>query len=65
MRDLSDEELLKATAAARSAAHAAPFAEWSMDHRGHSAIVHHTSAWATRSNEWLALTAEVRRRGLK
>lgn len=38
----------------RRAAHEAPFAEWSMDHRGHTSIVKHTSAWATRSNEWLA-----------
>lgn len=36
----------------REAAHIAPFAEFSMDHRGHTAIVNHTNAWATRGNEW-------------
>lgn len=62
---LSDQELLVKTADARGASHRAPFAEWSMDHRGHSAIINHTSAWADRSNEFFDLMAEVDRRGLK
>lgn len=61
---MTNEELLLATARALDAAHHAPFAEWSMDHRGHSAIVNHTRAWADRGNEWAALAAEVDRRGL-
>ena len=61
---MTDAELLEATAKARKAAHDAPFAEWSMDHKGHSFIVNHTSAWATRSNEWMALKEECERRGL-
>lgn len=61
---LSDDELLKAIAVARKLAHDAPFAEWSKDHTGHSAIVNHTSAWSTRANEWMELVEEARRRGL-
>ncbi len=38
----------------RKLAHEAPFAEYSMDHRGHTAIVHHTNAWADRGREWMA-----------
>lgn len=64
LRALSDSALLGRTKEARRAAHAAPFAEWSMDHRGHSAIINHTSAWATRSREWMDLANEVDRRGL-
>jgi len=37
----------------RKMAHEAPFAEWSMDHRGHSSIVNHTSAWARLGNDWV------------
>lgn len=62
---MNDHELLTKTAAARGLAHRAPFAEWSKDHRGHSAIVHHTRGWADRSNEFFGLMAEVNRRGLK
>lgn len=62
---MTDEELLAKVSAARGAAHRAPFAEWSKDHRGHSSIVNHTSAWATRGNELMALAEEVDRRGLK
>jgi hypothetical protein len=61
----SDEQLLKATAAARGAAHRAPLAEWSKDHLGHSSIVYHTHAWADRSNEFSNLVAEIKRRGLE
>lgn len=61
---VTNEQLLQRTAAARGEAHRAPFAEWSKDHRGHSAIVNHTSAWATRSNEFIDLAAECKRRGL-
>ena len=61
---MTDAELLAAEKTARKAAHDAPFAEWSMDHKGHSAIINHTSAWATRSHEWMELAAECDRRGL-
>lgn len=37
----------------RKLAHNAPLAEWSKDHRGHSAIVNHTNAWASRGKEWM------------
>jgi hypothetical protein len=56
MSDLADK-LQRAEAECerlRSLAHEAPFAEWSMDHRGHSSIVNHTNSWATRGNEWMA-----------
>lgn len=61
---MTDAELLERTAQARGLAHRAPFAEWSKDHRGHSAIVHHTRAWTDRSNDFLELMTEVDRRGL-
>lgn len=61
---LSDQELLSKAALAREAAHIAPMAEWSKDHTGHSAIVHHTNAWADRGQEFVNLMSEVRRRGL-
>lgn len=62
---MTDEELLKATSAARGEAHRAPFAEWSKDHTGHSAIVHHTRAWAERGHTFVELMGECRRRGLE
>ncbi len=62
---MTNIELLQKISEARGLAHRAPFAEWSKDHRGHSAIVHHTSAWADKSNEFFELMAEADRRGLK
>lgn len=61
---MTDEELLAKLSAARGLAHRAEFAEWSMDHRGHSSIVNHTNGWAVRGNEFLALAEEADRRGL-
>jgi hypothetical protein len=61
---VTNEELLARTSAARGLAHRAPFAEWSKDHRGHSAIVNHTHAWAERGEDFLTLAAECDRRGL-
>lgn len=63
--DMTDEELLNKTSAALGAAHRAPFAEWSMDHHGHSSIVNHTDAWAKRSKEFMDLIDECLCRGLK
>lgn len=63
--DMTDEELLAKVSAARVLAHRAPFAEWSKDHRGHSSIVNHTTAWAARGYELMALADELERRGLK
>ena len=51
------DELEKAEAECerlRKIAHDAPFAEWSKDHRGHSAIVNHTNAWARAGEDWMA-----------
>lgn len=62
--DMPDEELLAAVSAARGKAHRAPFAEWSKDHRGHSAIIHHTNAWAVESGELVRLCHELTKRGL-
>lgn len=59
---LNDDELAKRVDELRQAAHEAPLAEWSKDHRGHSAIVNHTNAWAQRGNEWLAAKQELERR---
>ena len=64
MRMLNDTELLQRTAQARGKAHRAPFAEWSKDHLGHSAIVRHTDAWTVRSDEFVTLLSECHRRGL-
>lgn len=61
---MTDEELLAKLSAARGAAHRAPFAEWSKDHRGHSSIVNHTNTWATRGSEYEALAEEAGRRRL-
>lgn len=65
MRAMTDQDLILQTSAARGRAHRAPFAEWSKDHEGHSAIVNHTSAWADHGRQWTELAAEVERRGLK
>jgi len=62
---MTDSELLEATSKARGLAHRSPFAEWSKDHTGHSAIVNHTNAWATRALEYIALAAECSRRDLR
>ena len=62
---MTNENLLEAVKVARQRMHDAPLAEWSKDHKGHSAIVHHTSAWAYHSKEWMRLANEVDRRGLK
>ena len=62
---MTNEELLRKVSEARGSAHRAPFAEWSMDHRGHSAIIHHSLAWAARSGEFFALCDELERRGLE
>lgn len=61
---LTDDELLRSTSEARGAAHRAPLQEWSMDHKGHSAIVNHSRAWADRGAEFNALAEECRRRKL-
>ena len=42
----------------RKLAHEAPFAEFSMDHRGHTAIVNHTSAWARAGDDWIKACAK-------
>ena len=62
---MTDAELLAAVSRARGEAHRAPFAEWSMDHKGHSAIVNHTSAWETRGYEFARLYQMCLERGLK
>lgn len=61
---MSDADLIARSRAALGLAHRAPFAEWSTDHRGHSAVVNHTSAWAGHSQEVLEIDRELRRRGL-
>lgn len=62
---MTNEELLNRTAAARGLAHRAGFAEYSKDHKGHTSIIHHTSAWAVRGDEFITLANECERRGLK
>lgn len=61
---MTDEELLAKTSAARGAAHRAPLAKWSKDHRGHSTIINHTTGFADRGNEFMMLADECRRRSL-
>lgn len=61
---MTNEELLAKTSAARGITHRAPFAEWSMDHKGHSSIVHHTNAWAVTGHDFVKLAKECDRRGL-
>jgi dihydrodipicolinate synthase/N-acetylneuraminate lyase len=53
LRTLTDDELLRVTAAARRAAHDAP-----------KAMGNGSRAWADRANDWMRLAAEVDRRGL-
>lgn len=62
---MTDQELLERTAKARGEAHRAPFAEWSKDHTGHSAIVHHTNSWAERGHTFCELMTEIRHRNLQ
>jgi hypothetical protein len=62
--DMTDDELLAATAKARGLAHRAPLQEWSKDHRGHSAIVNHSSAFADRGAEFIVLATDCKARGL-
>lgn len=61
--NLSDEELLKQTLAARHRAHDAPLATYHEDHDGHK-WVEPAPAWSAASREWSELAAEVDRRGL-
>lgn len=60
----SDADFLRRVSVARGVAHRATFAEWSKDHKGHSAIVQHTRAWADKSNGLLTMMPELKRRGL-
>jgi len=62
---MTDEELLRATAIARSAAHTALLNPYRLDHDGHRWVEPLSTAWADKSNEWMRLAAEVDRRGLK
>lgn len=62
---MTDEELLAQTSATLGEAHRAEFAEWSLDHRGHSAIINHKDAWAFRTREFVRLYGELKQRGLK
>lgn len=60
---MSDEELLKATAAARRAAHEAP--KNLFRNADGSGSLGNSTAWADQSREWMRLADEVDRRGLK
>lgn len=62
---MTDEELLRATAAARRAAHDAPMNPYRLDADGHRWVEMVSYAWADRSREWIALLNECDRRGLK
>lgn len=59
-----ERALLAATSAARGEAHRAPRAEYSKDHKGHTSIVNHTSAWAMRGDAFVALADECAEFGL-
>ena len=60
---MTDEELLKATAYARLAAHEAP--KNLFRNADGSGSLGNSRAWADRSNDWMRLADEVDRRGLK
>lgn len=67
---LSDADLLARTASARTAAHGALRGEVTDVNKhgkptGERFITNHTNGWATRSNDWIALSDECSRRGLK
>lgn len=67
--NLSDQELLERTKAARHAAHDAPLAMFCTENKngkptGHHFLDNFTYASADRSREWCALADEVDRRGL-
>lgn len=69
VQQLSDDDLLRRTLAARRAAHDAPLARVSEVNKGGKPtgkrfISEHTDAWARSSREWMRLADEVDRRGL-
>ena len=66
---LSDDQLLAATAEARTAAHQAPLGEKTDVNKngkptGERFITNHTRGYADRANDWVALSDECARRGL-
>lgn len=70
IRQLSDQELLARTLAARRLAHDAPMAAVSEINKfgkptGKRFVSNHTDAWAATSREWMRLADEVDRRGLQ
>jgi len=67
---MTDEELVLKTKEAKKAANEAPLAEVTHVNKngsptGEKFITRHTSAWADRSREWIALSEECDKRGLK
>jgi hypothetical protein len=62
---MTDEELLEKTSKARGNAHRSELSEWSLDHKGHSSIVNHETSWASRGHDFMALSDECAKRGLK
>lgn len=61
---MTDAELLQRLSAARGRAHRAPLAEYSKDHRGHTAIVNHTTGWRSEGAEFIELCEMAEKRGL-
>lgn len=62
---MTNEDLLKATLAARRAAHDAPLNPYRLDHDKHRWVEPQSTAWSDRANDWMKLADEVDRRGLK
>lgn len=67
---MSNADLLSATADARTAAHQAPLGEKTDANKhgkptGERFITNHTSGYAHRANDWIKLSDECVRRGLK
>lgn len=62
---VSDEELILKTKAAKKAAHDAPLNPYRLDANGHRWVEQYSKAWSDRSREWVELSDECDKRGLK
>lgn len=62
---MTDEELIAKTKAAKKAAHDAPLNPYRLDADEHRWVEQYSNAWANRSSEWIKLSDECAKRGLK
>lgn len=62
---MTDERLLRKTSEARGQAHRAPLNPYRLDADGHRWVAQDSTGWATASDAFFALAAEVKRRGFE